>query len=138
MALKELLANIEKPLKWWMQKRPVLDDTPVEVTPDLRGPISSLADLRRMMETISRENAEQGNESFEEFYDFGEDSEFEDIPAPAQLKHDAIMLARDRDFEKEVIDAKEAYKKRLNDEARDTVLAELRKRQATESAEEES
>lgn len=137
MALKALLAAIKRPAAWFMEKRPVLDTTPVEVSPDLRGPISSLADLRRMMETISRENAEKGNESFEEFYDFGEDDEFEDIPAPAQMKHDAVMLARDRDFEGEVVKAKEDYKERINKEARATILSELKKKQEKEAAEEE-
>lgn len=113
------------------------DPRPIEATPLFIRPISSLDDLRRMMKQLSEEAEAQGLESFEEFYDFGEDSAFEDIPAPAQMKHDAIMLARDRDFEAEIIDAKAKYKERLNEDAKASLLAELRKKQEAEAAAED-
>lgn len=137
MALVQLLQRLDKPTEWFFKKRPKIDNTPVEVVPDIVRPISSLDDIRRMMKQISEEAASQGLEAFEEFYDFGEDSEFEDIPAPAQMKHDAVMLARDRDFEGEVIAAKEDYKKKLNAEARETLLKELRAKQEKQAQEEE-
>lgn len=136
MALIQLLQRLDKPTDWFFKKRPKIDTTPIEVVPDVLRPISSLDDIRRMMEQISAEAASQGLEAFEEFYDFGEDSEFEDIPAPAQLKHDAVLLARDRDFEAEVVEAKEKYKERLNAEARATLLADLKKRQEADAKEE--
>lgn len=137
MSLRLIMERALKPAEWFMEKRPVIDTTPVEVVPDFRQPISSMDDLRRMMEQISREAEQAGHESFEEFYDFGEDDEFEDIPAPAQMKHDAVMMARDRDFEKEVLDAKAKYKEQLNAEAREMLLKELREKQQKEAAEEE-
>lgn len=124
--VKERLDRMEHP-----------DPTPIEVTLDLVRPISSLEDLRRMMKQLSVEAEQQGLESFEEFYDFGEDEAFEDIPAPAQMKHEAVLLARDRDFEGEVIAAKEKYKERLNAEARETLLKQVKDKQAKEAAEEE-
>lgn len=114
------------------------DPTPVEVTPNLLRPISSLDDMRRMMAQISAEAAASGMESFEEFYDFGEDSGFEDIPAPAEMKAEAVQMARDRDFEGEVIKAKDEYKKRINAEARDALLKEFKsKKGVVEEVEED-
>lgn len=136
MSLKAMLAAVKKPLAYFKERMEHPDPTPIEASPMLSRPISSLEDLRRMMKQVSDEAASQGLESFEEFYDFGEDSEFEDIPAPAQMKHDAVMLARDRDFEGEVLKAKDEYRDKLNKEARDTLLKELKAKAAKETAEE--
>lgn len=138
MSLKQMLAANDRPDEWFEDRKEHPDPTPVEVAVNLQRPISSLEDLRRMMKQISAEAESQGLESFEQFYDFGDDSEFEDIPAPAQMKYDAVLLARDRDFEAEVMDAKEKYKDRLNAEARETLLKELKAKQAKEESEEEA
>lgn len=137
MSLRALMEAAKKPLKYFMDRKEHPDPTPVEVVADFVRPISSLDDLRKMMRQLSEEATSQGLESFEEFYDFGEDTDFEDIPAPAQMKHDAVLLARDRDFEGEVLEAKEKYKEKLNAEARASLLKELKEKQAKEAAEEE-
>lgn len=129
-----MLEAAKKPLKWFQERKEHLDATPIEAVPDFVRPISSLDDIRAMMAQVSKEAAEQGLESFEEFYDFGEDSDFEDIPAPAQMKHDAVLLARDRDFEGEVLAAKEKYREKLNTDARAALLKELRDKKKAEKA----
>lgn len=131
MALRAMLEALKKPAKWFEDRKEHPDPTPVEVVMDYARPISSIDDIRRMMAAVSKEAEEQGLESFEEFYDFDEESDFEDIPAPAQMKHEAVLMARDRDFEGEVLDAKEKYKDRLRVEARESLLAELKKKKET-------
>lgn len=131
MSLRHMLEHATKWFNdpdWVKNRKEEPDPTPVEAYPDYGRPISSLDDLRQMMQQISKEQADAGLESFEEFYDFGTDGDFEDIPAPAQLKHEAVLLARDRDFEAEVLDAKKKYKEQLNAEARQQMLDELQKK----------
>lgn len=137
MSLKAMVDALDRTEEESLERMEHPDPTPIEAPVSLMRPISSLEDLRRMMRQISDEAEAAGLESFEEFYDFGDDSDFEDIPAPAQMKHDAIMLARDRDFEAEILDAKDKYKDRLNSEAREQLLQDLKDKQAKEAAEEE-
>lgn len=138
MSLKAMLEAMKQPKAWFEERKEDPEQTPIEASVTLARPISNLEDLRKMMKQISDEAESAGLETFEEFYDFGEDADFEDIPAPAQMKHDAVLLARDRDFEAEVIDAKEKYKERLNAEAREQLLNELKAKQAKEAKEEEA
>lgn len=112
----------------------VRDNRPVEVTPRLALPaVSSLDDMRRAMEILSREKAASGGETFEEFWNFGDDLEFadmEEMPAPAQLKAHSIMEAFTHNFEDEV----KAETDRRKALARDVLKAELRKEIADELA----
>lgn len=116
-----LIANAEE------RQVKVRDTTPVEVTPRLGyGQVSSLDDMRRAIETISREKEAAGGESFEEFWDFGGDAEFADMesmPAPAQMKAHALMEAFTHDFK---ADAEALVKERKSAE-RERLKAELRK-----------
>lgn len=137
MGIMAMLAAIKRTPKQVEDRKEHPDPTPLEVTPMFARPISSLEDLRNMMTQISNEAASAGLESFEEFYDFGEDTDFEDIPAPAQLKHEAILLARDRDFEGEVLKAKEDYRLKLNEEARALLLKEFKADKALKAKKEE-
>lgn len=129
MSLIHSIANAAKSYFKGDGRRSYPDPTPIEISPRFTRPISSLEDLRNQMMILSRAAEEAGNESFEEFYDFGDDQDFEDIDAPAQMKHDAVMAARDRDFEAEVLDAKEKYREKLNAEAREAILKELREKE---------
>lgn len=128
MALRHMLEYAPKWLlpDWVLERKENPDPTPVEADLDLVKPISSLDDLRRMMMQISKEKEEAGDESFEEFFDFGDDADFEDIPAPAQVKADAVQLARDRDFEGEIATQKAEYEKRVKEQARKEMLAAMR------------
>lgn len=134
MSLRHMLDQIGKAYFKGDHRREYPDPTPIEVSPSFTRPVSSLDDLRLAMEAVSRLQEQAGNESFEEFYDFGEDADFEDIPAPAQAKFEAVMLARDRDFEGEVLKAKEEYKLKINEEAREELLKEYKKRESARRA----
>lgn len=102
------------------------DSRPVEVSPRLAlPPVSSLDDMRKAIEIISREKEAAGGETFEEFWDFGSDDEFADMesmPAPAQLKAASIMEAFTKDFEADIAAAQKVEKEK----AREVLKAELR------------
>lgn len=131
MALRHMLEAIGKPREWFKSRMESPDPTPLEVSPRIKRPISSLEDMRRVMLQIQKETAEAGNESFEDFYDFGEDGEdeFEAFPAPAQMKHDAIQAARDRDYEAEVVEARRIAGERLRKQALDELKQSLEKKE---------
>lgn len=116
MTERAIVADSETYQKW-LESIPPVDNTPIEVTPINQPKISTIDDLRNMMLQISREQEEAGNETYDEFFDFELDQDFESVPAPAQSKHDAIQAARDYDFEEELARNRDAYEARVKAEA---------------------
>lgn len=127
--LKEMMAAAKRTQKEWLARITPRDNTPVEVSVNMPSPVNSLASMREMMLTLSAEAAREGQESYEEFWDFGEDEEdeFHNLPAPAQLKYDAVMEARSRDFEGEIEKLRMERRKQLKEELRKEVKEEVRK-----------
>lgn len=126
--LKQMAANAKRSVADWLKKIPQIDNTPIEAPIGMPS-ISSLADMRKLVLQINAEQAAAGNETFDEFWDFGEDEEdeFYNLPAPAQLRYDAIMEARAHDFDAEVAAAKDVARARLKAELRKELAAELAK-----------
>lgn len=133
MALRQILEKLEMKLSGvipsWYVPAKERDNTPLEAKVQFRHPVSSLADMRRLMEAISKEKEEAGGETYEEFWDFGEDGEdeFVNMPAPAQLRYDAVMAARTRDFEGEIAALKAKRKEELEAELRKELKESIRK-----------
>lgn len=123
--LREMLAASKRTVADQLARLKKKDWTPVEVTPRLSRPVSTLDDLRRMMLQIQKEHRDAETETFEEFYDFGDDADFEDIPAPAQSKAEAIQASRDRNFELELETQRQAYEDRVKKKAKDRLRQEM-------------
>ncbi|AXH75530.1 MAG: hypothetical protein [Microviridae sp.] len=98
--MSHIVKKFLRGLAYGRSRREHPDPTPVEVPLRNYRPISSLEDLRRLMKELSAEAAREGKESFDEANDFGEEGEFDDYDAPAQLKHQAVEMAKDHQFER--------------------------------------
>ncbi|WNK13034.1 MAG: hypothetical protein [Microvirus sp.] len=118
MALRQLAEALKRTPAEWAKRIKPIDNTPIEVTPSLVRPINCLDDLRKMMYQLQKETADNGNETFEEFWDFGDEADFDDLPAPAQLKAAAIDQARNHDFEADMAAQRERYQSSVAMEAR--------------------
>lgn len=132
---KQMAANAKRSMADWLKKIPKIDNTPIEAPIGMPS-VSSLADMRALVLQINAEQAAAGNETFDEFWEFGEDEEdeFYNLPAPAQLRYDAIMEARAHDFDADVKKAKDAARARLKAELRKELAAELSKDPASSAA----
>lgn len=123
MSLKQMLEAGKRTVAETVARIKRYDTRPVSVSPrPKRGPISSLDDLRQMMQVISEEKASRGGESFEEFFDFDDDEvdAFEDLDAPAQSRFLSVTSAIARDFKSEL----EALEKKKHDDAAAALRAE--------------
>lgn len=118
MALRQLAEALKRTPAEWAKRIKPIDNTPIETTPQLVRPINCLDDLRKMMLQLQKETADNGNETFEEFWDFGDEEDFDDLPAPAQLKAQAIDQARNHDFEAQFAEQRARYQDSVAMEAR--------------------
>lgn len=127
MSLRAMLERVAGKAKSWYEPPKVRDTTPIEAAPLNVRPVNSLEDMRAMILQLQKETAESGNETYEEFFDFGEDDpDFEEIPSPAQSKFDAIEAARNHDFEQDIAAAKAKYEAEVKAKAVADLKAELK------------